>query len=281
MPAAAAAAEEFLKQGELDEALKSLQDAVRADPADAKLRVFLFQLLCVLGDWNRALTQLNVCAEMDPSALMMKQTYQELLQVEPLREQIFQGKRQPVVFGDPLQWVAELIDALRVCAEGQPEKASAMRERAFEAADATSGTVDGVEFEWIADADGRLGPVLEAIVNGRYCWVPFSRLRRIQIEEPEDLRDLVWTPANFTWANGGQTVGMIPTRYVGSSRAADPDIRRARKTEFSEEPDGLHGHGHRLLATDKDDYALAQVRDIVLDVEAPAPGPDAEGPTDA
>ena len=35
-------------------------------------------------------------------------------------------------------------------------------------------------FEWIADADDRLGPVLEAIVNGRYYWVPFERVRRIQ-----------------------------------------------------------------------------------------------------
>ncbi len=270
MPSAANAAEEFLRQGDLDKALASLQDAVRGDPADVKLRIFLFQLLCVLGDWDRALTQLNVCGDMDASTLMMKQTYQELIQVEPLREQIFEGKRQPVVFGEPLQWVAELIEALRVCAEGEPEKAAGIRERAFEAAEPTSGTIDGVEFQWIADADGRLGPVLEAVVNGRYCWVPFARIRRIRTEKPEDLRDLVWTPATFTWANGGETTGMIPTRYTGSASSADMDIRRARKTEFAESPDGLHGLGHRLLATDVDDYPLAEVRDIILDVEAPA-----------
>ena len=35
-------------------ALQALSDEVRAKPADAKLRVFLAQLLCVLGRWARA-----------------------------------------------------------------------------------------------------------------------------------------------------------------------------------------------------------------------------------
>ena len=46
-------------------ALKALSDEVRAKPGDAKLRVFMAQLLCVLGQWERALNQLNVAAELD------------------------------------------------------------------------------------------------------------------------------------------------------------------------------------------------------------------------
>ncbi len=53
-------AEQLLKEGRPDEALKDLQKAVRDDPANAKPRVFLFQLLSVLGDWKRADTQLKV-----------------------------------------------------------------------------------------------------------------------------------------------------------------------------------------------------------------------------
>ena len=47
--------QELLKQGMPREALAALQALVRAQPQDAKLRVFLFQLLAVLGDWERAL----------------------------------------------------------------------------------------------------------------------------------------------------------------------------------------------------------------------------------
>ena len=36
-----------LREGNLDEAFRELQQEVRRSPADAKLRVFLFQLLSV------------------------------------------------------------------------------------------------------------------------------------------------------------------------------------------------------------------------------------------
>ena len=54
------AAEQSLRNGDPAEALVRLQEDVRANPADAKLRVFLFQLLCVVGQWERALNQLTV-----------------------------------------------------------------------------------------------------------------------------------------------------------------------------------------------------------------------------
>jgi len=42
-------AEELLREGRLPEALADLQNRIRQDPASVHLRVFLFQLLCVLG----------------------------------------------------------------------------------------------------------------------------------------------------------------------------------------------------------------------------------------
>ena len=64
-------AEELLQSGRLSEALAALETKVRANPADAKLRVFLFQLLCVLGQWERAMAQLNVAAELDTINMLM------------------------------------------------------------------------------------------------------------------------------------------------------------------------------------------------------------------
>jgi type VI secretion system protein ImpE len=69
-----ATAEEHLREGDVVTALKLLQDQVRARPADAKPRIFLFQLLAVMGQWERALNQLDVAAGLDPSALAMAQT---------------------------------------------------------------------------------------------------------------------------------------------------------------------------------------------------------------
>ena len=72
-------AENAVRAGDLPLALDRLQDAIRAKPEDVRLRVFLFQLLCVLGRWERALSQLEVCAEMDAAAIAMRETYRDAI----------------------------------------------------------------------------------------------------------------------------------------------------------------------------------------------------------
>jgi type VI secretion system protein ImpE len=253
-------AQQLIRDGDLAGALAALQDAVRKNSADPKLRVFLFQLLCVLGQWNRALTQLNVAGELDAGALPMVQTYREAIQCEALRAEIFAGRRAPVIFGEPQPWLAQLAEALKLDA-ADPAAAANLRAAAFDAAPASPGTIDGMRFDWLADADGRLGPVLEAIVNGRYVWVPFVRIARIEIDPPADLRDAVWTAATFTWTNGAQAVGLIPTRYPGSVEAGDDALTLARKTEWT----GEFPLGQRMFTNGDDDFPLMDARVIEFD----------------
>jgi type VI secretion system protein ImpE len=254
-------AEQLIKDGDLAAALKALQDTVRQDPSSAKYRVFLFQLLSVMGDWPRALTQLNVAGELDAAALPMVQTYREAIQCEALRADIFAGKRAPLIFGEPGDWLGLLVEALRRDAN-DPAHAVNLRAQALEQAPASGGSIDGERFEWLADADQRLGPVLEAVVNGRYFWIPFSRIARIEIDAPTDLRDTVWTAATFTWATGVQTVGLIPTRYEGSTDSGLDAVKLARRTEWQ---DG-RGLGQRMFASDSADYPLMDVRTIEFNV---------------
>jgi type VI secretion system protein ImpE len=258
-------AEQALQAGDPKAALKALQDAVRARPADARLRVFLFQLLCVDGQWSRALNQLDVCAEMDPAAIAMREMYGSAIGCEVLRAEVFDGKRSPMLFGEPEGWIALLIESLLRAGRGDAAQAGALRDQAFEQAPATSGSLNDQPFEWIADADMRLGPVLEAVVNGRYYWIPFSRLARVDIEEAADLRDYVWTPAHLEFANGGETLAIIPTRYPGSESSDEGLVALGRKTIWDEVAEGQYvGRGQRILTTDSGDVPLLDVRSIVL-----------------
>ena len=260
-----AVAEQSIRDGDPDAALRTLQEHVRHSPSDAKARVFLFQLLCIVGQWDRALTQLNVAAELDAGALAMAQMYREALQCEKLRAEVFAGKRSPMIFGEPPEWIALLIEAMLVVGTDRSAETPALRERAFEAAPPTAGTIDGQPFEWIADADMRLGPVCEAVINGRYYWLPFDRLTKIDLEAPADLRDVVWTPAHFHFDNGGETVGLIPTRYPASESSDDAHVRLARKTVWREDGSGAFvGLGQRVLATDAAEHAIMDLRTIVL-----------------
>lgn len=265
-------AETLLRTGDPRGALAKLTDAVRAKPADAALRIFLAQLLCVLGQWERAHTQLNVVAEMDKLAIPMRETVGHAIRCELLRAQVFAGKRSPMVFGQPDQWLALLIESLLQAGQGEEALSRDLAARAFDAAPTVSGRIDGQPFEWIMDADSRLGPVLEACVNGRYYWVPFSRLSKVSLEKPEDLRDCVWLPANLQFTNGGETVALVPARYSGSHESDDGLICLARKTVWREiGPDRFAGLGQRVLATDAGEYDLLGVRSIELD-EVPSAG---------
>jgi len=260
-----ATAEGALRSGDTAGALRALTEQIRAHPADSKLRVFLFQLLVVLGQWDRALNQLNVAATLDPGALAMAQMYREAIRCELLRARVFEGSTAPMVFGEPAQWLALLIEALLQEGRGNAAEGAALRARALDEAPASAGMLDAKPFEWIADADSRIGPVLEAVINGRYYWLPFDRLSRVIIEAPADLRDLVWMPAQFMFSNGGEQVGLIPTRYCGSERSTDGQILLARRTEWQEPYPGVfHGLGQRVLVTDTGEFSIMEVRELLF-----------------
>lgn len=264
-------AEALVRSGDPRGALAQLTLAVKAAPAKPALRIFLAQLLCVLGQWERAHTQLNVAAEMDASAGPMREMVGHALRCEKIRAAVFAGRRTPMVFGQPDPWLALLIESLLRSEQGAPAAVAQLAQQAFDDAPATAGNIDGQAFEWIADADSRLGPVLEAMVNGRYYWVPFSRLAVINFEPAVDLRDRVWIPAHLTFANGGEVIAMVPSRYPGSESSTDGQVLLATRTEWT--PLGeerFAGQGQRVLVTDAGEFDLLNIHRIEL---VPEPEP--------
>ena len=254
-----------LQSGDVRLALDLLKADVRRAPRDAKLRTFLFQLFCITGEWDRALTQLELAGELDPSAAPMVQTYQVAIRCEVLRAKVFAGTRSPTVLGEPGAWLPLLIEATRLLGSGEPARAAQLRDAAFDAAPASATTIDGVESEWLADADPRLGPVAEAIVDGKYVWVPYTRIRTITFEPPADLRDHVWMPARFTWDNEGEAFGFVPTRYSGTTESTDPALLLARRTEWLEQDEWSLPIGQRMLVTDAAEAALMDIRRVVIE----------------
>lgn len=258
-------AETLLAAGEPRAALQALQAEVRERLADPKLRVFLFQLLCVLGDWARAVKQLEVCGELDPNSLAMVAMYRGAVAAESLRASVMAGTSRPAVHGPTDDWVASLVDALAAEGGGDHAGAARLREQAFDAAPATRGTLNGEAFEWIADADTRIGPVLEAVVEGSYRWLPFTVLSKVVVEAPVDLRDLVWAPAHLTFATGDEQAALIPVRYVGTRIEDDGALLLARKTEWIEAgPEQYRGLGQRLFVTDRAEVGLLEMRELVV-----------------
>jgi len=259
-------AEQLVQKGELSAALEELQARVRKQPGSAANRIFLFQLLSVLGQWGRALSQLDVIRDLETSAWPMVHAYREAINCELHREAVFQGKSKPLVLGEPQEWMANLIEAQQAYARGELAGFLRLNAQAFENAPVVAGTINGDSFEWLADADQRFGPVLEMIFNGQYYWAPLHGVRSLRSEEPTDLRDLVWLPAEVTWVNGGQSMVMIPARYPLLSGVSNQCLL-SRQTDWQDlGEDVFQGLGQRMLATDRSEYPILQVRSIDQEV---------------
>lgn len=252
-----------LREGRVADALAQAKNAVRAEPARAENRLQLFELFVVTGDWKRAREQLGVAASLDPQTSTAAMFYGTVIEAEVVRAEVMSGKRTPVVLGEPDAWIAEVTEALRVLGEGQVEAAEALRARAFEAAATPAGSLDGAAFEWLIDGDSRLGPILEVILNGRYGWLPFSRLSALTVETPVHSIDLVWAKATVRFANGGESKLLIPVRYAGSEASGDPEIQLARKTTWSQRGEQTYvGEGQRTLISSGGDHPILEVRQI-------------------
>ena len=270
--------EALLAAGDLSAALQALQQQVRKHAGDVRLRTFLFQLLAVLQQWERAAGQLKVCGDLDASTLAMVNTYRDALQCETVRQAVMCGRTAPMVFGAPAPWIGMLIEALAADVRGDEAGATRLRTQAFEDAPATAGTLNGEPFDWIADADSRLGPVLEVVLRGRYGWLPLSQVRRIVLEPPADLRDLVWMPAQLFLPGGGESVALIPTRYAGPDLGAFLDTAHndalllARRTDWhalapEHAPEHCRGAGQRVFTSNGPEMGLLDVRELVLQTD--------------
>ena len=258
-------ADQLLREGDLDGARAALVETVRAAPSDEQARMFLFQLLAVAGEWDKARRQLDTLAQLSPDAQMLAMAYGQAIDAERQRADIFSGKAQmrQLVTSD---WAHGLVDALSHYAAGRIAEGDAARDAAFDAAPDTPGTLDGVAFDWISDADARFGPAFEAIIAGQYGLVPFDTVERITSEGPRDLRDVVWYPVQIAFKVGQSVAALLPARYPGSESAADVNERLARATGWTDTGWGQAGSGQHLWSLSTgDDRDLLSVRTLTFD----------------
>lgn len=257
-------AETRLRSGDLDGARAALVEQVRANPGDASARLFLFQLLAVSGEWDKARNQLSALARLSPEAQMLSVVYGQALDAEAERAEVFAGRsRINVLHGD---WAQGLAEAIEHYALGDSEAGDKARDEALEQAPDTPGEIDGTRFEWIADADSRFGPTFEAILYGRYGLIAFSEVERIESEGPKDLRDIVWYPVQIAFRHGQSAAALLPARYPGTEQSQEDGERLGRSTAWKAGPHGEVGSGQHLLAlSDGEERGLLSLRALVFD----------------
>lgn len=257
-------ADECLRSGDLEGARAAVVEHIKTHPADPGGRMFMFQLLSLAGDWEKARIHLATLARLSPEAQMLSVVYNQAMEAEATRAEVFAGrKRMPVIRGS---WAEGLADALQHYLNGDRTAGDDARNRAFDEAPDTPGTLDGECFDWISDSDSRFGPTFEAILHGRYGLIAFSEVKSLSSEGPRDLRDTVWYPVEIEFREGQSAAALLPARYPGSEALTDPLTRLGRSTDWCDGVAGKEGSGQHLLTLSSgEERGLLTLRSLQFD----------------
>jgi type VI secretion system protein ImpE len=229
-------AEDLFREGNLDEAIRSLGSDLRDDPSSVPKRTFLFELLSFAGEFDRAEKQLDLLGDRDKDAMLASLLYRGAIAAERTRQGMFDdGRLTPAKLESP-----------RV-----------------------SGKLNGKPFESISDADPRIGGRLEVFGAGDYLWIGFEHIAQLAIEPPKRLRDLLWIPAKLRTGPSfkGQNLGdvLLPALTPGSAASDDSAIRLGRVTEWFRDESGLEFPlGQKVLLVDGEEIPLLEVRTLEI-----------------
>ena len=239
--------------------LSDTEARVRVHPAEVKHRWELFQLLCVLGQWGRAIRQLQVCAKQQPDQIATAHACRDLIRAERSRTKVFAGEQPPGFLFEPLPWVQGLVDALSLSAHGDIESADRVREAALDEAPAVRARFPQGEVTWISDSDSRLGPLCEVITAREYRWLPLSDISKWRVERPATLLELIWAPCTLTLLDGSTVRGFLPARYPLSTDDDDA-LRLGRRTAWREVGrTAVIGMGQKTWTTGAGDFSVFEL----------------------
>jgi type VI secretion system protein ImpE len=224
------------RAGQLQAAIEALGDELKKQPLDAKRRIFLFELLCFAGEYDRAEKHLNVLSDANPQAAAGAMLYRSALHAERERQDMFARGTLPLATAHP----------------------------------SPAGELNGEKFAGLADADPRIGAHLEAFIAGSYTWIPFAYIEAIETEPPKRLRDLLWIPAvlhataDFRLQDLGEV--LLPVIAPLSWKSSDDAVRLGRTTVWQDDPEyGQLPVGQKVLLCGDEELPFLEMRKLTFD----------------
>ena len=225
---------ELFKAGKVREAIEVLTAYLRDHPSDTVQRTFLFELLCLAGEFTRAEKQLAVLASGSADKETGAIVYYAALHAERTRHELFEKQSFPS--DSPVS---------------------------------PAGELNGKPFTEIRDADADIGTRLEVYAAGSYVWLPFEHVASLEMGPPQRLRDTLWAPALVQTAPSfkGMDLGevLIPAIYPFSWKQPDEQIWLGRVTEFLEDEDGGESPvGQKMFLVDGEEFPFLEVRSLTF-----------------
>jgi type VI secretion system protein ImpE len=256
---------ELIQAGKLSEARQQLVAAVKTSPADTIVRTLLFQVLCYLGEWDKADRHLQAIAAQDSRRQAGVLGYRNIIHAEMERHEVVNKNKNGSFISDPPAYIELFLQIRNQLDEGKTSEAEELLAKLDAQRPLLSGTVNDIPFVGICDTDTTLFPFLEVIAHERYLWVPFESIRELSVSKPESLLDLLWIAARVTTWEGLTINCSLPVLYPNSSLHADEKIRMGRMTDWLPLAGPYaRGVGQHVFDVGGKDMSLLELHDIVF-----------------
>lgn len=255
-------AKELLDSGKLSSALTLVTEEVKTNPRDPWRRATLFDLLCFIGDLDRAVKQLDILSLQGVEVDLAVQPFRKAIAAEQARRRLY-SEGSPPHFLSSVSYAALQLRAIEMYRGQNHGGALAALEESEDARPLTPGKLNGVDFDDLKDADDLLGPFLEVYVEGQYTWIPWQDIKTLQVPEPKKLRDLIWSSASIELHSAPLGEVMLPVLYVHSYRDPNDQVKLGRLTEWRTDVPGFSvGSGQKIVSAGEQDFGILELRSV-------------------
>jgi type VI secretion system protein ImpE len=256
---------ELIHAGKLAEARQQLVAAVKVSPADSASRTLLFQVLCYLGEWDKADRHLEAITVQSSGGGGGPLAYRNIVHAEMDRLDAVNKNHNGSFISDPPGYLDLFLQIRNKLYQEKEHEAQELLATLESLRPTLSGTVNDTPFVGICDTDTTLFPFLEVIAHERYLWVPFESIRELSISEPNSLLDLLWIAARITTWEGLTMNCYLPVLYPKSFLHEDENIKMGRMTDWKSLVGSYaQGVGQHVFEVGGKDMAILEIRDIVF-----------------
>ncbi len=261
-------AHDLFHAGKLKDAIAAQVEEVRNHPTDTGLRLFLSELLCFAGDFERADTQIDAMGHQDTKMLPFAMVYRHLIRAAQARQDFYKVGRVPEFLGRPEGSTRLLLEASVLLREGATVEAAERRAQAEAESPKVSGMCDDQPFDDFRDLDDMTFAFFEVFTSkGEYYWIPIDRVDLIEFKAPERPRDLLWRPARMVVRNGPDGEVYLPVLYPNLNTEIDESLRLGRTTEWLGGEGGtpVRGAGQRTFLVGENAIPLMEMNTVTFD----------------
>lgn len=259
-------AKDLYKQGQLSAAINKLIEEVRENPGDIWRRTFLFELLCFNGEWERAERQLKALSIIGAKAEIGIAVYGNNIKNEIARSKLFSNGLAPTFLIPPPKYVSLQLEAINKLREKDYIQARTLLDKAMELQPELKGAFNGKAFNYFSDYNDFLSSCLEVFLKDQYLWIPFEHIKRLEVYQPKQLRELVWAKAAIELTNGSMGEIFLPALYTNSFKHENELVRLGRLTDWQKLSEDLYmGYGLRTFLVNSEEKTLFEIVDLTFE----------------